>query len=153
MKNIYETLTGLNYFSNLVAIIKKSGLEELLAQKKLTFLAPNNAAFGNASAYEPDDPAFKRYLIVNLDDILTDQDSASETLRRHLVPEILSFNELKKRPYVTPLFGEDLPIVSNNGDILIGGASIEIPDVNCTNGLIQVINWVYVPTIFNKAEA
>ncbi|HUW24815.1 MAG TPA: fasciclin domain-containing protein [Patescibacteria group bacterium] len=147
MKNIFETILDLDYFSLLVAMVKKAEMVESLRwEGPLTLFGPHNGAFSTYTTYDPDDLAHYD-VVAPLEEILKDKKSARETLSYFLVPGRLTLNDLLGRTSIIALDGNDIPIEATNGSVIVGNSSIMNYDFECTNGIIHVTGEVLQPTL------
>ncbi len=147
MNNLYETVAGLNYFSSLTKIIKRSKMVEMLKNEgPFTLFGPYDGAFSAYTTYDPDD-LLHEYPQFNLESILADEKSARDTLNYLLVPEMLPLEELAKRSSVTALNGLDIPIDTTNGNIIPGDSFVLNHDLECTNGIIHVTDELLRPSL------
>lgn len=128
-------------FSTLVAAVQAAGLVDALsAAGPYTVFAPTNGAFGT----------LLNELGVTADELLAD---------RRLLTEVLLYHVVAGEVRAADILGADLPLtvttlggasltvnVANNRVVLNGGrASVEIPDVDASNGVIHVIDNVLLP--------
>lgn len=150
MKSIYEIIKEREYLGNLAKIIEKAEMEKTLSEKQeITLFCPNDSAFGvyagpskldldNVTDYETD-PVGK------IEDILQSKETALATLNDHLINKKINTRELSKMDSIVNAGGKDLPIVMSDEQVLVGNATIVIPDIECTNGIIHIIDSILMP--------
>ncbi|RJR25988.1 fasciclin domain-containing protein [Candidatus Microgenomates bacterium] len=150
MKNIYETIEEREYLKNISQIIEKAEKKEFLEKEQgITLFCPNDSAFGtytSFSRYGLDEALYEINPIGKIEDILETKETALETLNNHLIPKKISTEELKKLEIIATINKRDLPIVLSFEEVMVGNASIIIPDIECSNGYIHVINIVLMPS-------
>jgi uncharacterized surface protein with fasciclin (FAS1) repeats len=148
MKNIYETIAGLYFLKNVKAIVEKAEMTKMLKDEgPFTLFAPQDGVFNISGSYNADDPAFHTTEIGDLELILADRESARQMIKYHLISGIQTVDTLRTYSALTSLLGKDIPVIAYNGQVAVGGAEIMIPDITCTNGIIQVISLVMSPTL------
>jgi len=157
--SLLETASSAPDFSTLVAAVNASGLAPVLDDKtaKITVFAPTNAAFG----------AFLEQSNVTAEELLGNKELLTTVLKYHVVPEVVSFEELTNgKDLPTALEGESLnvekettsstafaygvPIGTRVADtVTIQGAGSKAKVVRgnlwTCNAVIQVIDGVLVP--------
>lgn len=135
--NIVETAIAAEEFTTLVAAVEAAGLTTLLADesKKFTVFAPTDAAFSVLGEE-------------TLDAILADTEVLTALLTQHVVQgtEINSVAAYASNgKTITTAGGEDISVaISNNKELLIGGAKVVTKDIYASNGIIHVIDAVIV---------
>jgi uncharacterized surface protein with fasciclin (FAS1) repeats len=132
MPNILETITSNSSLKTLAKAVKAAGLEEVLSKPgPYTFFAPNEQAFEK----------------VNVEMLLSDKDKIKSILQYHLVAEKRSAEELDAKNIFTLLtdFGKSLSVYLDENEIMIDNAHIVEPDIECSNGVIHVIDNVFLP--------
>jgi uncharacterized surface protein with fasciclin (FAS1) repeats len=130
MKDILDTLKGDGSFRTLLGLVEKAGLTgRLLEPGPFTLFAPN-------------DEAFQR---VNLDEISGDPDSLLLLLNYHLVEGKLSAAEIAANEQLMTVSDKSLTVRSEEDVQVIDNARYLRTDLECTNGIIQVIDNVFLP--------
>jgi molybdopterin/thiamine biosynthesis adenylyltransferase len=130
MKNILDTLKGDGSFKTLLGLMEKTGLTgRLQGPGPFTLFAPN-------------DEAFQR---VNVDELSEDPDSLLLLLNYHLVEGKLSTAEIAESEQLMTVSDKSLSIRSEVGVQVIDNARYLRTDLECTNGIIQVIDNVFLP--------
>jgi uncharacterized surface protein with fasciclin (FAS1) repeats len=146
-KNIVENAMNSNDHTTLVAAVKAAGLVETLeGPGPFTVFAPTNEAFNKLPAG-------------TVDTLLKpeNQDQLKKVLTYHVVAGRITTKDLKKmiedggaKATLTTVEGGTLTATDNGGTITLtddkgGMASITIPNVYQSNGVIQVIDAVLLP--------
>jgi uncharacterized surface protein with fasciclin (FAS1) repeats len=151
MKSIYETVKETEYLGNLTKVIEKAEMREVLTKAgEITLFCPNDSAFGdypgpskldldNVTDYETDP-------IGKIEDILRSKETALATLTDHLINKKINSGELSKMDSIVNAGGRDLPVVMSDEQVLVGNATIVIPDIECANGIIHIIDSLLMPT-------
>lgn len=153
MKNIIETAVSNPDFSTLVTAIKAAGLVETLSGAgPFTVFAPNNAAFAKIPK-------------ATLDSVLADKTKLTSILTYHVVSGKVHLADVKKLTETKTVEGSELKVstesavnvteaatekvavaeVETYSDTMINDAHIITPDIECSNGVIHVIDTVLMP--------
>ncbi len=132
MKNIIETAMSNPDFSTLVTAIKSAGLvETLTGTGPFTVFAPNNAAFAKI----PKD---------TLQEILADKARLTSILTYHVVAGKVMASDVTKMTEAATVEGKKITINAKNG-VMINDAKVIKTDIECSNGVIHVIDTVLMP--------
>jgi uncharacterized surface protein with fasciclin (FAS1) repeats len=153
MKNIIETAVANPDFSTLVTAIKKADLVSTLSGKgPFTVFAPNNKAF-------------EKIAKKTLNEVLADQKKLKSILTYHVVTGKVMAKDVEKMSEATTLEGSKVDISSESevtvtevdtpdvsamemsaySGIMINDANIIKADIECSNGVIHVIDTVLMP--------
>jgi uncharacterized surface protein with fasciclin (FAS1) repeats len=140
-KNIIENAENSKDHTTLVAAVKAAGLVSTLEGKgPFTVFAPTNAAFSKLPAG-------------TVDNLLKPDEKAKLTkiLTYHVVPGKLEASDLTDGKKLKTVQGEELTVKNKGGKISIvdakgDSANVTIKDVNQSNGVIQVIDTVLMPS-------
>ena len=139
-KNIIQNAVNSKDHTTLVAAVKAAGLVDTLEGKgPFTVFAPTNAAFNKLPAGTVDSlvkPENKKTL--------------TKILTYHVVPGKLEEADLTDGKKLKTVEGEDLTVKRSGDKVMIvdakgDTANITIPNVNQSNGVIQVIDTVLMP--------
>jgi uncharacterized surface protein with fasciclin (FAS1) repeats len=115
-KSLWETAAANPSLSSFMKVLKEAGLEALLSGPELsTVLAPENAAFERAQI-EPG------------------------SARNYVLRSAITADEFKVSRSVKTVEGRVLQIARDNGEVSIGGARLIRTDIQCTNGVIHIID-------------
>ncbi len=134
-KDIVDTAVSAGSFNTLAAALQAAGLVDALkADGPLTVFAPTDEAFAKLPAGTVQTllkPENKQKLI----DILT----------YHVVDGRLSTDTVVRLSGAKTLNGQQIDIVAANGEVRIDQAKVIQTDIDCTNGVIHVIDQVMLP--------
>jgi uncharacterized surface protein with fasciclin (FAS1) repeats len=134
-KTIVETAAGIEDFSTLVAAVKAGGLVETLSGKgPFTVFAPTNEAFAKLPKGTVEDllkPENKEKLVA----ILT----------YHVVPGKVMAADVVKVKEAKTVQGDKAKVTVKDDEVMIDKAKVVKTDVECSNGVIHVIDSVLLP--------
>jgi uncharacterized surface protein with fasciclin (FAS1) repeats len=102
-------------FSTMLRALELSGLASDIEQHDITILAPTDTAFTDLSAK-------------TVTSLLADPTEIKKVLKRHIIDEVLTFDELSKKTSVTTMSGETLPVTNENGVVKVDGATVTETD-------------------------
>jgi uncharacterized surface protein with fasciclin (FAS1) repeats len=139
-KNIIQNAVHSKDHTTLVAAVKAAGLVDTLeGTGPFTVFAPTNAAFGKLPAG-------------TVDTLVKPENKATLTkiLTYHVVPGRLEASDLSDGKKLKTVEGDELTIKKADGKVMIvdakgGSATVTIPNVNQSNGVIHVIDTVLMP--------
>lgn len=135
MKNIVETAIAAGSFTTLAAALGAADLVETLkGPGPFTVFAPNDAAFAKLPAGTVDNlvaPAAK----AKLTGILT----------YHVVSGRVLAAEVMKIPNAKTINGQSVSVQVVDGKVKIDSATVISADIECSNGVIHVIDSVLMP--------
>jgi uncharacterized surface protein with fasciclin (FAS1) repeats len=139
-KNIIQNAVKSKDHTTLVAAVKAAGLVKTLEGKgPFTVFAPTNEAFAALPAG-------------TVDTLLKPENKATLTkiLTYHVVPGKLEAADLTDGKKLKTVEGDDLTVKKSGDSVMIvdakgGEATVTIPNVNQSNGVIHVINAVLMP--------
>lgn len=145
-KTIVETAVANGQFKTLAAALTAADLvESLQGEGPFTVFAPTDAAF----AALPDgalESLLKKENRGTLETILT----------YHVVPGRVTAADVVKLSSATALNGQSLAIRVDDMGVMVAGAKVVMTDIECSNGIIHVIDTVMMPatdTIVETAVA
>ena len=137
--NIIETAEVDGRFTTLVAAVKAAELNEMLSGHTLS----SPELF---TVFAPTDDAFKMLSAGSMDTLLKDpQEDLLQILLYHVVKGQVMSADLEKFTSVETLQGGSLPISVSNGIVTVDGANVIVTDIECTNGVIHVVDTVMLP--------
>jgi uncharacterized surface protein with fasciclin (FAS1) repeats len=140
-KNIIDTAEADGRFTTFVAAVKAAGLNDTLSG---TDALDTPSMF---TVFAPTDDAFNKLSAGSMDTLLKDpQEALLQILLYHVVQGKVMSADLKKLTSVETLQGGPLPIsVSNDAVTTVDGANVIITDIECSNGVIHVVDTVMLP--------
>jgi uncharacterized surface protein with fasciclin (FAS1) repeats len=132
-KNIVETAAGNPQFSTLVSLVEKAGLAETLSGKgPYTVFAPTNAAFAKV-------PKKTLNMLANNKAML------KKVLLYHVLPGRVPASKVVKMKSAKTAEGASVQFSVRGKSAFVNESKIIQTDINCSNGIIHVINAVLIP--------
>ena len=132
-ETIVATAAANPNFTTLVTALKAAGLVDTLNGKgPFTVFAPTNEAFAKI----PKD---------QLDALLKDKAALTRVLTYHVVAARVPASAASKLQFADTVSGQRA-VIANSGGLTIAGAKITQTDIDCTNGVIHVIDTVMMPS-------
>jgi uncharacterized surface protein with fasciclin (FAS1) repeats len=132
-KNIVETAAGSKEFSTLVSLVKKAGLVGTLSgSKPYTVFAPTNAAFAKVPK-------------ATLKMLGEDKAMLKKVLLYHVLPGRVPASKVLKMKSATTAEGEKVNFSVRGKSAFVNESKIIKTDIECSNGIIHVINAVLIP--------
>ncbi len=133
MKNILQTATDAGTFKTLLTAITTAGLEETLN------------SHGPFTVFAPNDDAFKKIPSETMEAVLKDKEKLTSILTYHVVAGKVMAKDIKDESSAKTEQGTDIAITENDGAVMINEAKVLKADIECTNGVIHVIDSVLMP--------
>jgi len=132
MKNIVETAIDAGTFKTLVEAVKTADLVKTLSGKgPFTVFAPNDAAFAKLPSG-------------TIERLLKNKEKLTSVLTYHVVPRKVMATDVMKLRRAKTVQGQEISIDTTEG-VKISGAKVIKTDIECTNGVIHVIDRVIMP--------
>ena len=135
LHDVVDTAVESGDFTTLVAAVKAAGLVDTLkGEGPFTVFAPNDAAFaklGEAKIAELLQPENKGQL--------------TSILTYHVVPGKVMAADVTGISSADTVNGAQAPIAVEGGDVMVAGAKVLVTDIECSNGVIHVIDSVMLP--------
>jgi uncharacterized surface protein with fasciclin (FAS1) repeats len=139
--SILDTAISAGKFNTLATALEKAGLlDTLKGSGPFTVLAPTDDAFAKLGNSVND--LLKPENLPRLKAILT----------YHVIPGRLSSADLIKATNATTVNGQRLNLTLNNGSLSIGDTKITTTDIQCSNGVIHIIDSVLIPAKKNIVQ-
>jgi uncharacterized surface protein with fasciclin (FAS1) repeats len=132
-KDIVDTAKANGSFATLVTALTAANLADTLK------------GTGPFTVFAPTDAAFNALPSGLLNSLLANTTALTQVLTYHVVSGKLMASDVTMRTSVTTLQGGSLPITTTGGQVKIGIATITQTDIECSNGVIHVIDTVLVP--------
>ncbi len=134
-KDIVDTAVGAGSFQTLVTAVQKAGLVETLK------------GTGPFTVFAPSDEAFAKLPSETLDNLLKDKnkDQLIALLTYHVVPGRLTASDIIQRDSVDTVQGSTARITVDGSTVMIDNATVTAADIECSNGVIHVIDSVILP--------
>lgn len=133
MKNLVETAVEAGNFKTLVKAVQEAGLVDTLSDE------------GPFTVFAPTDEAFSKLPEGTIEDLLKDREKLTEILTYHVVPNKVMSEEVVKLRNAQTVNGKEITIDTKNG-VKVDKATVIKPDIECSNGVIHVIDEVLVPS-------
>lgn len=137
LKNVVETAQADSQFTTLVELLSNAGLVEKLSDTSANFtvFAPTNDAFAKLDQKK----------LEALKNDLKKRQELTDLLTYHVAVGKFAAADLKSREELDML-NEKVLVLTLDGDALkVGGANVSVADIQCTNGIIHVIDAVLTP--------
>jgi uncharacterized surface protein with fasciclin (FAS1) repeats len=134
-KDIVETAVAAGQFNTLVKALQAAELVDTLKGE------------GPFTVFAPTDEAFSKLPPGTLEDLLKPENRAKLTsiLTYHVVSGKVMMEQAMKLTSAKTLNGQDLTLRGENGKLMVNDATVTQPDIQCSNGVIHVINQVLMP--------
>ena len=134
-KDIVDTAVGAKSFTTLVAAVKAAGLVETLKSK------------GPFTVFAPTDEAFKKLPEGTVESLLKpeNKDKLVAVLTYHVVPGKVMAADVVKLKNAKTVQGGEVDIVVADGKVKVDNANVVKTDIECSNGVIHVIDAVIIP--------
>jgi uncharacterized surface protein with fasciclin (FAS1) repeats len=133
MNNIVETAVSAGSFKTLVTAVQAAGLEETLKGK------------GPFTVFAPTDEAFAKLPKGTVEGLLKDIARLSQVLTYHVIPGKVMAGDVIKLDSAATVQGQSVQFGRNNGSVTIDKANVVKTDIDCSNGVIHVIDAVILP--------
>lgn len=134
-KDIVDTAVGAGSFNTLVTAVKAAGLVETLKGK------------GPFTVFAPTDAAFAKLPAGTVEALLKDKAKLAKILTYHVVAgnvmakDVVTMNGKD----VKTVQGGSVKITVKGGKVMVDNANVVKTDIECTNGVIHVIDTVIMP--------
>jgi uncharacterized surface protein with fasciclin (FAS1) repeats len=132
-KDIVDTAVGAGSFNTLVTAVKAAGLVETLKGK------------GPFTVFAPTDAAFAKLPKATLDGLLADKQALTKVLLYHVVAGNVMAKDVVKLTEAKTVQGSVAKITVKDGAVKVDNANVVKTDIECTNGVIHVIDTVILP--------
>jgi len=137
-KNIVETLEADGRFTTFITAVKAAELDGMLR-------SDTDSGSELYTVFAPTDDAFKNYTD-SMDPLLQDpQGDLLQILLYHVVSGKVTAVDLEKLTSIETLQGGTLSISVSNGIITVDGANVILTNMQCSNGVIHVVDTVMLP--------
>lgn len=134
-KDIVDTAVAAGHFTTLARALKAAGLVD-------TLKGP-----GPFTVFAPTDEAFAKLPAGTLEQLLKPEnhDKLVSILTYHVVPGKVLAKDVVKLHEAKTVNGQDVKIMTKGGKVMIDDANVTKTDINCSNGVIHVIDSVILP--------
>jgi len=134
-KDIVDTAVGAKQFSTLVAAVQAAGLVETLKGD------------GPFTVFAPTDAAFEKLPEGTVESLLKpeNKDKLVAVLTYHVVPGKVMAKDVVGLSKAKSVQGKEITITVDDGKVMVDKARVIKTDIECSNGVIHVINAVILP--------
>lgn len=137
MKNIVETAIDAGSFDTLVAAVKAADLVKTLSSP------------GPFTVFAPTDEAFAKLAAGTIAALLKDKAKLTSILTYHVVSGKVMADDVKTLSSAVTVQGQELNIDAKrwhlHRNVKVNGANVIKTDIECSNGVIHVIDKVLMP--------
>ena len=133
--DIVDTAAGADDFKTLVAAVTAAGLVETLKGD------------GPFTVFAPTDAAFAKLPEGTIEELLKpeNKDKLTSILTYHVVPGKVLAADVVKLDSAKTVQGAEVAIAVEGQAVKVAGANVTATDIECTNGVIHVIDAVILP--------
>ncbi|MCO6457325.1 MAG: fasciclin domain-containing protein [Pirellulaceae bacterium] len=134
-KDIVQTAVGAGKFKTLVAAVQAAGLVETLQGQ------------GPFTVFAPTDEAFEKLPEGTVESLLKPENKAKlvAILTYHVVPGKVLSGDVVKLSEAETVQGSSVKISTKAGKVMVDKATVVKADIECSNGVIHVIDSVILP--------
>jgi uncharacterized surface protein with fasciclin (FAS1) repeats len=132
VKSIVETAIEAGSFSTLVTAVKAAGLVETLSGP------------GPFTVFAPTDEAFAKLPAGMVENLLKDKEKLTAVLTYHVVPGKVMAADVVQLKSAKTVQGQEITI-NTEGGVKVDNANVITTDIECTNGVIHVIDACILP--------
>lgn len=135
-KDIVDTAVGAGSFKTLVAAVQAAGLVDTLKGK------------GPFTVFAPTDEAFAKLPEGTVETLLKPENKSQlvSILTYHVVPGAVRAGDVVKLSGAKTVNGQRLDVVVDEKTVKVDQAAVVATDIECTNGVIHVIDSVVLPS-------
>jgi uncharacterized surface protein with fasciclin (FAS1) repeats len=132
-KSIVETAVGAGKFNTLVTAIKAADLVETLSGP------------GPFTVFAPTDDAFAALPVGTVEALLQNKDKLQAILTYHVVSGKVMAADVVNLKSAKTVNGQEITIMVKDATVMVDNAKVVMTDIECTNGVIHVIDAVILP--------
>ncbi len=132
-KSIVETAIAAGQFNTLVTAVKAADLVETLSGP------------GPFTVFAPNDDAFAKLPEGTVESLLMNKDKLKAILTYHVVAGKVMASDVVNLDSAATVNGQKITIIANGGTVMVDNAKVIKTDIECTNGVIHVIDSVILP--------
>jgi len=132
MNTIVETAVNAGNFKTLVAAVQAAGLVDTLNGE------------GPFTVFAPSDDAFAKLPEGTVENLLANPEELKKVLTYHVVAGKVMASDVAGMTSATTVQGGTVAIDASNG-VKINESMVVTPDVECSNGVIHIIDSVLLP--------
>jgi transforming growth factor-beta-induced protein len=141
-KDIVDTAIAAGSFKTLATALTKAGLVDAMKGP------------GPFTVFAPSDEAFAKLPEKTLSDLLKPENKGrlASVLKYHVVSGCVPADRALKLTSAKTLNGQQIDLAVKNGGLVVDGAKVVKSDIECSNGIIHVIDHVILPSDRNIVE-
>jgi len=132
-KSIVETAVAAGQFNTLVTAVKAADLVETLSDP------------GPFTVFAPTDDAFAKLPEGTVESLLQNKDKLKAVLTYHVVSGKVVASDVVNLESATTVNGQQITIKVEGDTVMVDNAKVVKTDIECTNGVIHVIDTVILP--------
>ena len=132
MNTIVQTAINAGTFKTLVAAVEAAGLVDTLNGD------------GPFTVFAPSDEAFAKLPAGTVEGLLADKAALTKILTYHVVSGKVMSSAVHDGADAVTVQGESVHFTTSNG-VMVDNAHVVTPDIECSNGVIHVIDTVLMP--------
>ncbi|MCS6919851.1 MAG: fasciclin domain-containing protein [Fimbriimonadales bacterium] len=132
-KDIVDTAVAAGQFKTLTKLVQEAGLVDALRGK------------GPFTVFAPTDEAFAQLPKAQVDALLKDKEALKQVLLYHVVSGKVMAKDVTKLRSAKTLQGQNINIRVQGNTVRINDARVVRADIECSNGVIHVIDKVILP--------
>ena len=132
-KSIVETAVGAGKFNTLVTAVKAADLVETLSGP------------GPFTVFAPTDDAFAALPAGTVESLLQNKEKLQAVLTYHVVAGKVMASDVVNLKSAKTVNGQDVTIMVKDGTVMVDNAKVVMTDIECSNGVIHVIDAVILP--------
>lgn len=132
-KSIVETAVSAGTFNTLVTAVKAADLVEVLSGP------------GPFTVFAPTDDAFDKLPEGTIGKLLENKDKLKAILTYHVVAGKVMASDVVNLKSAKTFNGQNITIKVKGGTVMVDNAKVIKTDIDCTNGVIHVIDTVILP--------
>ncbi|MBC7085997.1 MAG: fasciclin domain-containing protein [Methanomethylovorans sp.] len=133
LKNIVQTAIDAGSFNTLVTAVQTADLVETLSGE------------GPFTVFAPTDDAFAAVPEETLNALLADKAELTKVLTYHVASGKYMAEDVVSMGNITTLEGNIIDVEVTEEGVFVGGAKVTQTDIECSNGVIHVIDTVLLP--------
>ena len=132
-KNIVETAVAAGKFNTLVTAVKAADLVETLSGP------------GPFTVFAPTDDAFAKLPEGTVESLLQNIPKLKAILTYHVVAGKVMASDVVNLQSAATVNGQQITIKVKDGTVMVDNAKVVMTDIECTNGVIHIIDSVILP--------
>jgi uncharacterized surface protein with fasciclin (FAS1) repeats len=132
-KDIVDTAVAAGSFKTLAKLLAEADLVDVMKRP------------GPYTVFAPTDEAFAKVPKDVLDGLARDKAKLAEVLKYHVLTSKWTTDDMKLVKQTGTVQGKPVSFGVSGGTLTVNGAKILKPNVDCSNGMVQVIDTVLLP--------